>query len=264
MKKLLYFLILVLIVVVGVGITLTGNMQHDGNQHAGFSLASLFGQHNMENAQDNMDMSKKTDEKTTIVLEPDLRRYIDDVNRGIHLINEANGLITADPFFANPPRVNEEVYGTPFDVASNNQVMLYPNGTYRVVGENRVDMTNIHRGIYKLGQGMTLLNSALDRMNTDIRNNNFPLWTPQPNITYPNYNLNQSMTNTQTSTGGHSMANMSGMADATGAITHNMSAFNTGTISYILTFAVVGFLIVAVVSLLGFISSIFRKPLAEK
>lgn len=242
LKRVLAVMIVILVVVVGAGLYYANTMNHG----------------NMDMQTPGQEQTKITQpaQKPQIILEPDLRNYIDEINKGISLINEANGLVTADPFFADPPKITKEKLDTtPLDklVPGNRPLLVLPDGTYQIIDNSGVDMRNIHRGIYKLGQGMTVLNSVLDRMNEDIKNNNFPFKSN-------NAQLNNSGTTNMPTNGNMTMPATGTASDSV----HNMQTTGTGftfgsvSITNILYIFLIGFLFLAIIAIFGFIASIFR------
>lgn len=248
LKRVLAVMIVILVVVVGAGLYYANTMKH-GNM-------------NMPTPSQQQIKTTQPAQKPQIILEPDLRNYIDEINKGISLINEANSLVTSDPFFADPPKVTKgKLDTTPFDklVPSSRPLLVLPDGTYQIIDNSGADMRNIHRGIYKLGQGMTVLNSVLDRMNDDIKNNNFPVKNinPQMNMSgttnMPMYgNTNMPLTGAANGT----TQNMQGMT--------NMPTTSTGlrlgslSITNILYIFLIGFLLLAIIAIVGFVASILR------
>lgn len=249
LKRTLAVLVVILIVLAGAGFYLTNTMKH-GNINMG-----------TQNQQPNVTTPGTTKQPTVnVILQPDLKNYIDEINKGINLINEANSLITSDSFFADPPKVItgkiDTSDTTPFDkqLPKDRPIVVMPDGTYQIVDNSGSDMREVHRGIYKLGQGMTVLNSVLDRMNTDIKNNNFP-------IKNNNYAGMQNMTGTDT-TGNNilpgtngGMSNMPGMGTTT---INSGFSFGAGTITRILYILVIAFMLLAIISVIGFVSSLLR------
>ncbi len=264
LRKLLGVLVVILLVVLGAGFYLTKQMSYGP------------GQMNMQNPPspqlpkaDQIPRDKIPDrgkQKVNIVLEPDLRNYIDDINKGIGLINEANGLITSDPFFSDPPKVVKgKGETTPFDKLipkdRDKPVLVLPDGTYQVIEYSGLNLRDVHRGIYKLGQGMTVLNNVLDRMNEDIKINNFPFRTNipgannySPNAT-PDQNWNYYRTNPYDSSS--NMANMPGMNAPQQTMTQGI--FRSGIFTNFLYLVIIAFVLLLIYAIYGFVTSLFKE-----
>lgn len=245
LKRVLTVMVVILILVAGAGL-------YYSTRHTDHSV--LPG-----NQQPNAQVPNNTaapKQKVNVILEPDLVNYIDEINKGISLINEANGLITADPFFADPPKVPAgKLETTPLDKQlpekRDSPMLLLPDGTYQIIAGSGSDMRDIHRGIYKLGQGMTVLNSVLDRMNQDIKNNNFPIRTSWINPAAANM---QNIPGVNNTTGTDTMTNMAHSTTAAAG-----SLLDWGSATNFLYLILIAFLLLGIFSIIGFVLSLFRS-----
>lgn len=185
-----------------------------------------------------------------------LNQYIEDINRAIGLVNQANGLITSDPFFANPPVVDQDsLKDTPFDNQgpapapdTKKSVIILPEGYVPYYQEN---MKNVHRGIYRLAQGMTLMNQILDRMNQDVsilRKN--PNYLPPQGYQNPGYYPGAQVLPPQVIPGTNIPSDHGAM---------NTNIFNGQTITNGLYLFLILMFLVAFVAIGGFVMSLFRK-----
>lgn len=190
--------------------------------------------------------------------------YYDRLNKAQEVIEDANKMITVDPF-ANSGK----------DPAANG-----------------ADMSKLHQGIYKMSQGMTIMEETLDTLNQDIKgtakfgsnpgqqayqgynpyqgynqqnlpygyNQQYPYNQPgysnqqQPNQTQPNQNLNQTDPNAALHQASGGQSHGTGAAGILG----NVSA------KKLLTTVAYGILIASIVgvfvAILGMVNSMFRKP----
>lgn len=249
LRRVLAVMVFILIVVVGAGLYYSQVMDHGVGHGAATDQQTDQTKVNQTPVKQNVN----------VVLQPDLRVYVDEINKGISLINEANGLITADPFFSDPPEVPKgKLETTPFDKLipkdtknTDKPILVLPDGTYQIIENTGSDMRDIHRGIYKLGQGMTVLNSVLDKMNQDIRNNNFPvIGATTGNVTNNNQTTNAGMA--------HGTATTQGAADALGL------NLGQGTFSTIIYLFLIGFVVLAIFSVIGFVLSLFKPRTVEE
>ncbi len=302
LRKLLAVLLFILVLVIGTVVYITG-----GNP---FSHLGMSTQQNTQSVQPSTGQNKAIDNRmqipgnqmpqgqksVNVVLQPDLKAYIDEINMGISLINEANGLITADSFFTDPPKVALGKVGTaPTDKLVPKErtlpVVVLPDGTYQIVGYGQGDMEQAHRGIYKLGQGMTVLNTVLERMNQDIKNNNFPPSSSNSRYpmgmqydaygnwyypgassqaTYPGSNNMYGMGNTQNMNGMYGQGNynqgitsMPGMAGMPTSGIGTSGLLTGGTVSNVIGIILVGFVILIFVAIFGYVFSIFKEAKPE-
>lgn len=256
LRRILAVMVFILVVLVGAGIYYSQTMKH-GNMNM------------TQNQTTEQPKTGQAKQNVTVVLQPDLKNYINEINKGISLINEANGLITSDPFFSDPPKVPQgKLDTTPYDKLipkdTDKPILVLPDGTYQIIQNNGngLDMRDIHRGIYKLGQGMTVLNTVLDRMNDDIRNNNFPVLNTYGGATTGSTHNMSNMPGMTTNNGPMSMPGMN-MSNGTMNMSGSsmLSAMGTGTVSNVLRLFIVGFLVLAIISVIGFIFSLFKpKP----
>lgn len=253
LKRVLVVMVVLLIVVVGAGLYYSTRHTDHGAMPG------------MEEPNPQVPNNNTVPPKVNVILEPDLQNYINEINKGISLINEANGLITADPFFADPPKVPiGKLETTPLDrqlpEKRDNPILILPDGTYQIITNSGSDMREIHRGIYKLGQGMTVLNSVLDRMNADIKTNNFPFKTGTVNSSTT---MNQNIPGMNTSAGTNNMTGMSHGTTASGTMAG--TALSMGSATNFLYLVLIVFLLLGIFSVIGFVMSIFRtkKQTAE-
>lgn len=275
LSKILKFLVtlLVLIVVVGGGALYytQGNFwEHGaGGNHQETPKEDTHQGDSGEQAGDKVTPRTPTPEEMASIHVAFLNQYISDLQRSIALINEANGLITSDPFFANPPKVDSlSPNTTPFD--SLDPADITPDPTPRdtsvpgtlVMPEYyffhaQKNMQNVHRGIYKMAQGMTIMNQTIDRMNQDINLlRKDPTYLPptayQPMLPFSNFFMNPML-----SQAGYQQAMIPHASQVHGTAGHSgfFTAENIMLIIYI--FLVLG-LIFGMISVLSYFFRLLR------
>lgn len=262
LRKILVFLlsILFIVLIVGGGALyfkqggLIGHNMNPGNQTD--MEQDKSNQEPKQNLPDKQTPRVPTPQEIAQIEAAFLNQYIEDINRAIGMVNQANGLITSDPFFANPPVVDQDsLKDTPFDNQglapspdTKKSVIVLPEGYVPYFQDN---MKNVHRGIYRLAQGMTLMNQILDRMNQDVsilRKN--PSYLPPQSYQYPGYYPSAQVLPPQIIPG-------TNVPTDHGAMTTN--TFNGQTFTNGLYLFLILMFLVAFIAIGGFVMSLFRK-----
>lgn len=270
LRKILVFLLSVLFLVLVVG---GGFLYYQQGSFQGHNMQpeTQNNQNNQEpnnNKPNNQPPRVPTPQEIAQVHAAFLNQYIDEINRAIGMVNQANSLITSDPFFANPPVIDQDsLKDTPFDTQGplpapdKKSIVVLPEGYLPYYQEN---MKNVHRGIYRLAQGMTLLNQILDNMNQDVsilRKN--PNYLPPVNVIpqspqgyvypYPGYypGVQPIMPNVMPNNQG------TNMPTDHGAMTNNL--FNGQTLTNGLYLFLILMFLMAFIAIGGFVLSLFRK-----
>ncbi|MDA8235389.1 MAG: hypothetical protein M0Z31_11405 [Clostridia bacterium] len=185
--------------------------------------------------------------------------YYDRINKAREIIEDANQMISVDPF-------------------ANSSKDPVNSGT---------DMSKIHQGIYKMSQGMTLMEETLDNLNKEIKGEakfepnpnqqvlpgynpyqgynqqNLPYsYNPQyPGISNPQQQPAPNQSNSQTNP--QPQGNQP-MTHGTGTNTGTANPFSNLSLQKTLTNVAYGILVASIlgvlVAILGMVSSMFRKP----
>lgn len=146
LKGILVVLVIVLVVILGVGGALIG-FNHDGMDME----KQIATQDDSKQTEANQNNSKKQEKATTnqqeqpkiVVVREQVppTEYIKKIQQAQGMIKEATGLMASDP--QTPPQ---------------NQT------------QNMGGMEKIHRGIYKMAQGLTLMDQAVEGMDNEVKN----------------------------------------------------------------------------------------------
>lgn len=294
LKVILIALVVILVVIVGAGATLVGfnhnghqmdmsnNKQTNNNDKSNTSdqkssnqeQQTMTNNSNQDNTnQDNTNNQTKDekettstkDSKTSVVVAQEQvppEEYLKQMQQAMDLIKQGTGLMANAPYMSSAKSI-------PGDLKSQ--------GTNSNATDNNGDMSKMHEGIYKMAQGNTLMDQAIQNMKQEVKrasDNNISYYQVQPtnpqyfnNNPYLNFpNNNQSLNSHQGMQPQQSNNSNDNMNMNMNMGSHNslLNMINVQNITYI----IYGFLFLSIIgvffAIFGFINNLFKPTVTEE